>query len=114
MRACLPSSWSGKIPKIPRLPGHTSFADPVTQRLDIEFMFQAMEDFVADRAVITKRDQGKPLCRQRLMAQPSEGFACLNRTVWIHGVGTREALELASVIHTQAIEVLPHERLLAG
>jgi hypothetical protein len=37
-------------------------------RLDVELLLEPVKNFVADRALVSKRDQGSPLGRQGLVA----------------------------------------------
>jgi hypothetical protein len=51
----------------------TSFAQADAHRLDVEFLLEPLENLVADRAMVPKRDQGSALGRQGLVAEPAEG-----------------------------------------
>src|SRR5947208_13130766 len=86
-----------------------SLSDTEAQRFDIELVLQAMEHFVADRAVITQPDQGRPVSRQRLMPQPPEGLGGFHRTLLIHGAGSRVALEPPAIMDAQSFSVVRHQ-----
>lgn len=90
----------------------SSLSDAETKRFDIEFVFEAMEQFVADRAVISESDQSQPLSRYGLMPQASEGVSGFERALRIDGSGLGVTLKTSTIMETQPLKLFRHEPVL--
>src|SRR5215213_3320935 len=85
------------------LPLDTPLSNADTQRFDVQLVFEAVEDFIADRAVVPQADQGQAFGRQRLVAQPPERQANLGRTFLVPSSIGRKPLHAASIVHAQPV-----------
>ena len=70
------------------------------ERGDIEFLLQAMQDFVADRAVITKTDQSHALSGHGFMLQTLNGFGGRGGHLFLRQTCPGEALQPLDVPQT--------------
>jgi len=71
----------------------SSRSETETERFDVQFVFETVQQLVADRAVIAQTDKGQPLGRQGLMPQTPRGFRGFERAFGFDDAGSSVVLQ---------------------